>query len=55
MTMREIIPEATESKAQIAAVACPYCTIMLEDAFQIISKNDTIEVKDIIELVQEAI
>ncbi|PJF39083.1 MAG: hypothetical protein CUN54_09490 [Phototrophicales bacterium] len=43
------------SKAQIAATACPFCNIMLDDARKMKGKEDEIEVKDIAELVAESL
>lgn len=49
------IEQALEVGAQILAVACPYCMLNLEDSLLTSYEGDTIEVKDVIELVQEAI
>lgn len=47
------VDQAMETEAEILAVACPYCMVMFEDS--VLSSNKAIEVKDIIEIVQEAI
>ncbi len=46
--------EAAETGAEILAVACPFCAIMLEDGVKTQKLDDRIEVKDVIELVYEA-
>jgi len=40
--------------AEVLAVACPYCMSMFKDSQLTIDKGETIEIKDISELVQEA-
>ncbi|MFQ5677146.1 MAG: (Fe-S)-binding protein, partial [bacterium] len=47
--------DVEESKAEVAATACPFCNIMLDDARKIKGKEDEVEVKDIAELVAEAL
>jgi len=49
------LKEAIEAGAEILAVACPYCMAMFKDSQLTMDKGDTIEIKDISELVQEAI
>ncbi|MFC1977513.1 heterodisulfide reductase-related iron-sulfur binding cluster, partial [Chloroflexota bacterium] len=49
------VDQALETGAQVLAVACPYCMVMFEDSVLSSNKGDAIEVKDIVELVQEAI
>jgi len=49
------IEQALESEATVLAVACPYCMVNFEDSILTSDKSDIIEVKDIAELVQEAI
>jgi len=49
------ILEACETGASILATACPYCISMLEDSRKTKNKEDEIEVKDISELVAEAL
>lgn len=49
------ILEACDTGAQILATACPYCITMLEDSRKTKNKEDVIEVKDISELIAEAI
>ena len=41
--------------AEVLAVACPICMCMFKDSQLTVDKGETIEVKDITELVQEAI
>ena len=47
--------EAAETGANVLAVACPFCMIMLEDGVKTEKLDDRIEVKDIIELVYESV
>lgn len=49
------IEQALEVGASILAVACPYCMLNFEDSVLTLDKGDVIEIKDIAELVQEAI
>jgi Fe-S oxidoreductase len=49
------IQEACETGAAILATACPYCISMLEDSRKTTNKDDQIEVKDIAELIAEAL
>jgi len=49
------IEQALEVGAQTLAVACPYCMLNFEDSLLTSYKGDAIEIKDIIELAQEAI
>ena len=49
------LEQAIASGANILATACPYCTSMLEDSATTMNKTDVIEVKEISELVQEAL
>jgi len=49
------IEQALEAGASILAAACPYCMVNFEDSVLTSGKSDSIEIKDIAELVQEAI
>lgn len=49
------ILEACETGAQILATACPYCVSMLEDSRKTTNKDDVIEIRDISELIAEAL
>lgn len=49
------IHEACETGAKILATACPYCISMLEDSRKTTNKEDDIEIKDISELIAEAL
>ena len=49
------IEQAVESGASILAVACPYCLCNFEDSVLTLGKSESIEIRDIAELVQEAI
>ena len=46
--------QAIETGADILAVACPYCMLTLE-ASNLANNGNTIEIKDIAELVWEAL
>ena len=47
--------QAIETEADVLAVACPYCMLSFEDSRLTIAGGDTIEIKDIAELVWDAI
>ena len=49
------IEEACKTGASILATACPYCISMLEDSRKTVNKEDAIEIKDIVELIAEAL
>jgi Fe-S oxidoreductase len=49
------LAEAEQTGAGVIATACPFCKIMLETASVAARKQETIEVKDIAELINEAI
>ncbi len=47
--------EAASTNAEILAVACPFCMLMLEDAIKMEKLDDKIVVRDIIELVHQSV
>ena len=49
------IEQAIEVGAGILAAACPYCILNFDDAMLTADKGDVLQIKDISELVQEAI
>ncbi len=49
------VQEAQETGATIIATACPYCTSMLEDAIKTLDLEEEICVKDVAELLSEAL
>jgi len=49
------LEQAIGSGAEVLAVACPYCMSMFKDSQLTVDKDESIEIKDISELVQEAI
>lgn len=49
------IEQALEVGADVLAVACPYCTLNLEDSLLTMGKGDVLQVVDIAQLVAEAI
>jgi Fe-S oxidoreductase len=48
------VEQAVEKGADIIAVACPYCVLNYRDSVLSMGKADTIQVKDVTELVAEA-
>jgi Fe-S oxidoreductase len=49
------LEQATGVGAEVLATACPYCITMFEDSRLALKDSEAIEVKDITEIVQEAI
>jgi Fe-S oxidoreductase len=49
------VEQAAEKGADIIAVACPYCFLNYRDSVLSMGKSETMQVKDIAELVAEAI
>jgi len=49
------IEQAIEVGAEVLVVACPYCTLNFDDSVLTMGKEDILAVKDISELVLEAI
>jgi succinate dehydrogenase/fumarate reductase iron-sulfur protein len=49
------IKEALELRVDVIATACPFCVTTLEDAVKVLDAEDKIVVKDISELLREAI
>jgi len=49
------VREALETGAEVLATACPFCLNMLDDAVKTLGVGDQIVVKDIMELVEEAL
>ena len=49
------LEQAIQAEADILATTCPYCMVNFEDSVLTTDKGDSIEVKDIVEMVQEAI
>jgi len=49
------INQALETGAQTLAVACPYCMVMFEDSLLSLENSHGLEVKDIVEIVHEAL
>jgi len=49
------LQQAIDAGADIIAVACPYCMLMFDDSLLSMGKEGAIEIKDISELVLEAI
>jgi len=47
--------QAVEAGAEVLAVACPYCMLNLEDSLLTSNNVNTLEIKDISELVREAL
>jgi Fe-S oxidoreductase len=49
------VQQALDVEASVLAVACPYCIAMLEDSVLTMNKGEVIQVKEIAELVKEAL
>ncbi|MDZ7832596.1 MAG: (Fe-S)-binding protein [Desulfobacterales bacterium] len=49
------VAQALETGAEILAVACPFCMAMFEDAVKALRCEDKIEVKNIAEIVRDAL
>ena len=49
------VNEACDTGATVLATACPYCISMLEDSRKTTNREDDIEIKDISELIAEAL
>ena len=49
------VEQAIEVGAEVLAVSCPYCMILLKDSVMSAHKTDVIQIKDITEIVQEVI
>jgi Fe-S oxidoreductase len=49
------LAQAVETGAQVLATACPYCITNFEDSRLNAERGDAIEVKDITEVIREAI
>jgi len=47
--------EALELEVEVIATACPFCLTALEDAVKVLDAEDKIVVRDIAELVKEAL
>lgn len=46
--------EAINAGAEVLATACPYCLSNFEDALKVLDKEDSLEVKDVSEILYEA-
>jgi len=44
-----------ESGAEVLATACPYCIANFEDSKLLLKDDEKIEIRDITEIIQEAI
>ena len=49
------VEQAIEYGAGVLAVACPYCMLLFDDAVLATGKEDLLKIKDISEIVLEAI
>jgi Fe-S oxidoreductase len=49
------VEQALETGAEALAVACPYCMVQFEDSVLSSDRGHALEVKDIVEIVQEAL
>ncbi|MFC1925083.1 (Fe-S)-binding protein [Chloroflexota bacterium] len=48
------IQQAIDAGADVLAVACPYCMVMYKDSVKSVHKEDVLEIRDITEIVREA-
>ncbi len=48
------VREALDTGAEVIATACPYCTVMLEDAVKIADAEDAIRVLDVAEIIAQS-
>ncbi len=48
------VRQAMESGAQVLAVSCPYCMTMFEDAVLTLGASDSIQILDVVEIVDNA-
>ena len=44
-----------QAEPETIAVGCPYCMIMMDDAVKSKNLDDTVEVKDLVEVVSESL
>ena len=49
------VRDAVELGAEIIATACPFCTLTMEDAVKTSGNEEKIRVKDVTELLAEAL
>jgi Fe-S oxidoreductase len=49
------VRQAAETGASTVATACSFCAIMMDDAVKVEGKEDSLAVKDVAELVADAI
>ena len=49
------VKEALEIGVEVLATACPFCLLNLEDAVKTLGLEEKLQVKDIAELVSEAL
>lgn len=49
------VREALDSGAEVIATACPYCTLMLEDAVSVLNAGEQIAVRDVAELLAQSV
>jgi len=49
------VKEALELNVSVIATACPFCVTTLEDAVKVLDVEEKIEIKDVLELLDEAI
>jgi Fe-S oxidoreductase len=49
------VREAAEAGADVIATACPYCTLMFEDALKTAGKDEEMKVMDIAEIIEESL
>lgn len=49
------VAQALEVEPEVAVTACPFCMVMFEDGLKFHNREDDVKVKDVVELVAEAL
>ncbi len=49
------LKQAIDTEAQVLVTSCPYCITQFEDSKSMLKENESIEIKDITEIIQEVI
>jgi len=49
------VAQALEAEPEIAVTACPFCMVMFEDGLKFHNRENDVKVKDVVELVAEAL
>ena len=49
------VAQALEVEPEVAVTACPFCMVMFEDGLKFHNRENDVKVKDVVELVAEAL